>query len=68
MIQHSSQTSVLTTTASGGIFLAMTYLRSNYLRQMRDLHMLFECGAISEAEFMEQKVPLLQQLKRLVLE
>jgi hypothetical protein len=32
---------------------------------MRDLHMLFE---ISEAEFMEQKVPILQQLKRLAPE
>ena len=61
----SSQPSVLTTsTASGGISPAkMANLRSNYLQQIKDLHMLFENGAMSEAEFMEQKVPILQQLK-----
>ena len=65
-----SQPSVVTTpTTSGGISPAkVANLRSNYLQQMRDLHMLFESGAISEAEFMEQKVPILQQLKRLVPE
>ena len=41
-------------------------LRSNYLQQMRDLHSLFECGAISESEFKEQKAPILEQLKKLV--
>jgi len=33
---------------------------------MRDLHSLFECGAISESEFREQKAPILEQLKKLV--
>lgn len=46
----------------------MANLRSNYLQQMRDLHCLRESGAISEAEFKEQKIPILQQLKKLVTE
>lgn len=40
-------------------------LRSNYLQQMRDLHQLFECGALTEDEFKEQKEPILNQLKKL---
>ena len=40
-------------------------LRSNYLQQMRDLHSLFESGAITENEFQEQKIPILEQLKKL---
>ena len=54
MMTPSSQPSVVTTsTASGGISPAkMANLRSNYLQQMRDFLMLFESGAISEAEFM----------------
>ena len=39
----------------------MANLRSNYLQQMRDLHCLRESGAISEAEFREQKIPILQK-------
>ena len=39
-------------------------LRSNYLQQMRDLHSLFESGAITESELQEQKVPILEQLKK----
>ena len=35
-------------------------LRSNYLQQMRDLHLLFENGAITDKK---QKVPILDQLK-----
>jgi len=38
--------------------------RSNYLQQMRDLHSLFESGAITDKEFQEQKVPILDQLKK----
>jgi len=34
-------------------------LRSNYLQQMRDLHSLFESGAITDKEFQEQKIPSL---------
>ena len=40
-------------------------LRSNYLQQMRELHTLFECGALTEEEFKEQKEPILSQLKKL---
>lgn len=40
-------------------------LRSNYLQQMRDLHSLFESGAITECELREQKLPILDQLKKL---
>ena len=35
-------------------------LRSNYLQQMRDLHSLFENGAIMECEFQEQKLTILE--------
>ena len=30
-------------------------LRSNYLQQMRELHTLFECGALTQDEFKDQK-------------
>lgn len=40
-------------------------LRASYLQQMRDLHSLYECGAVTEAEFREQKTPILEQLKKL---
>ena len=40
-------------------------LRSNYLQQIRDLHSLFENGAITECEFQEQKLPILEHLKKL---
>jgi len=40
-------------------------LRTNYLQQLRDLHSLLENGAISDKEFQELKVPIVQQLKKL---
>lgn len=40
-------------------------LRSNYLQQMRDLHLLYESGALTNKEFCEQKVPILDQLKKM---
>ena len=40
-------------------------LRSNYLQQIRELHTLFECGALTQDEFKEQKEPILNQLKKL---
>ena len=40
-------------------------LRSNYHQQIRDLHSLFENGAITECEFQEQKLPILEHLKKL---
>ena len=35
----------------------ITCLRSNYLQQLQDLHSLFEMGALTEDEFLEQKSP-----------
>jgi hypothetical protein len=35
-------------------------LRSNYLQQIRDLHSLFENGAITEREFQEQNLSILE--------
>lgn len=43
----------------------MANLRSNYLQQLRDLHALLENGAINEREFQDQKVTILEQLKKL---
>ena len=62
---QSSETVQSTRNTSGsGISPAkLANLRSNYLQQMRDLHSLFESGAITEAEFLEQKAPILEQLK-----
>ena len=40
-------------------------LRASYLQQMKDLHSLFENGAINEVEYKEQKLPILDQLKKL---
>ena len=40
-------------------------LRSNYLQQMRDLHLLYESGALTDKEFCEQKIPILEQLKKM---
>ena len=55
----------LSASTSTGISPAkLANLRSSYLQQMRELHSLFESGAISELEFREQKA--LEQLKRLV--
>ena len=66
---HSHSTTELsgnTSTAASISPAKLANLRSNYLQQMRDLHSLFECGAISESEFREQKAPILEQLKKLV--
>ncbi len=40
-------------------------LRSKYLQQMRELHQLFEAGALTEKEFFDQKSPILDQLTHL---
>ena len=42
-------------------------LRSNYLQQMRDLHSLYATGAQTEREFLDQKMPILEQLKKLAV-
>ena len=39
--------------------------KHNYLEQVSDLHSLLECGALTEAEFEEQKAPILEQLKKM---
>ncbi|XP_065885563.1 uncharacterized protein [Dysidea avara] len=40
-------------------------LRASYLQQLRDLYQLFDCGAITQSEFIEQKKPILDQLTKL---
>ena len=40
-------------------------LRRNYLEQVKDLHSLLECGALTAVEFEEQKAPILEQLKKM---
>ena len=55
-----------TTTTTAGISPGkIAILRSNYLQQIRDLHSLFENGAITECEFQEQKLAILEHLKKL---
>ena len=68
--QQAGQTTPAQPTTSGststGVSPAkLASLRSNYLQQMRDLHSLYETGAITEPEFFEQKAPILEQLKTL---
>ena len=58
-----SQTSPITTAGISPGKIAN--LRSNYLQQIRDLHSLYENGAITEIEFQEQKLPILEHLKKL---
>ena len=40
-------------------------LRASYLQQLRDLYQLFDCGAITQSEFADQKKPILEQLTKL---
>ena len=40
-------------------------LRSQYVVQLKDLHSLYECGALSKEEFEEQKSKIMEQLKKL---
>ena len=62
MTPSSQSPASISTTTSGGISPAkLASLRTNYLQQMRDLHMLLESGAITDKEFQEQKMPILQQ-------
>ena len=39
--------------------------RSKYIHQLEKLHSLFEAGALSQAEFLDQKHPILEQLNKL---
>jgi len=53
------------TTNSGGVSPSkLADLRSKYIHQMRELHSLYELGALTESEFKEQKEPILSQLKK----
>lgn len=65
--QHAPPSSVSTTTTptSGVSPAKLADLRRNYLGQVKDLHSLLECGAITESEFAEQKAPILDQLKKM---
>lgn len=57
---------LLTPTTQTGISPGkIATLRSNYLQQMRDLHLLYESGALTDKEFCEQKIPILEQLKKM---
>ena len=40
-------------------------IRSKYLQQIKDLFSLFEAGALTDREFVEQKSTVLEQLKKL---
>jgi len=42
-------------------------VRSKYIQQLRELHSLFEIGALTDKEFSEQKLPILDQLKKFKL-
>lgn len=63
---RSQPSSVSSDSSSGGVSPAkLANLRSSYLQQLRELHSLYECGAINEAEYIEQKTPILDQLKKM---
>ena len=40
-------------------------VRSKYIQQIKELHSLLQIGALSEEEFLDQKHPVLEQLKKL---
>ena len=40
-------------------------LRSKYIQQLKELHLLVEAGALTEQEYFDQKEPLLHQLKKM---
>ena len=42
-------------------------IRSKYIQQLRELHALYEIGALTETEFTKQKLPVLEQLKKFKL-
>ena len=59
---QSQAVAALSSSASTGISPGkIANLRSNYLQQMR----AFERGALTQPEFLEQKKPILEQLKKL---
>lgn len=39
-------------------------IRSKYIQQLRELHSLLEVGVLTETEFVEQKQPILDQLRK----
>lgn len=63
---HSTPAPAGPSTTSEGISPGkVANLRSSYLQQMRELHSLFESGALTDYEFQEQQIPILEQLKKL---
>ena len=60
----SPQTRPLATNSGGVSPNKLADLRSKYIHQMRELHSLYEMGALTESEFKEQKEPILSQLKK----
>ena len=66
----SSIASVLSTptksssTRSSSSPVRVVQLRSHYIQQLKDLHSLFEAGALSELEYAEEKDSILAQLKK----
>ena len=61
----SSDTASSSSTSSNLSPAKVVHLRRNYLEQVEDLHWLLECGALTEAEFEEQKAPILELLKKM---
>jgi len=41
-----------------------TYAQNIFTNEIRELHSLYELGALTESEFKEQKEPILSQLKK----
>lgn len=69
-VQQASQSQLSSIPQSGsssdGVSPAkLANLRSSYLQQLRELHSLYECDAINEKEFIEQKTPVLEELKKM---
>ena len=44
--------------------VAHNRLRAKYIQQIKELHSLFESGALTKTEFLDQKRPVLEQLKK----
>ncbi len=57
----STSTAATTSGASPG---RIADLRAKYIQQIKELHSLFESGALTETEFLDQKRPVLEQLKK----
>ena len=52
-------------TGSSSSPVRVVQMRSQYIQQLKDLHSLFEAGALSEQEYAEEKDSILAQLKKM---